>query len=88
MEATYSSETSVDFQQITRRYIPQDNGRCENLQSYVKVSCLVFLTSALHEYDWSDSRSDRFTPGIGDSHWIGGLVDELTKRAILTHVGQ
>jgi hypothetical protein len=24
MEATYSSETSVDFQRTTRRYIPED----------------------------------------------------------------
>jgi hypothetical protein len=24
MQATYSSETSVDFQQTTRRYIPED----------------------------------------------------------------
>jgi hypothetical protein len=25
MEATYSSETSVDFQRTTRRYIPEDS---------------------------------------------------------------
>jgi hypothetical protein len=25
MEAIFSSETSVDFQQITRRYIPEDS---------------------------------------------------------------
>jgi hypothetical protein len=38
MEAIYSSETSVDFQQATRRCIPEDstfhNHRCENLKSY------------------------------------------------------
>jgi hypothetical protein len=38
MEAIYSSETSVDFQQTTRRYIPEDrtihNQRCENLTSF------------------------------------------------------
>jgi hypothetical protein len=38
MEATYSSETSVDFQRNTRRYIPEDrtfrNHRCENLKLY------------------------------------------------------
>jgi hypothetical protein len=39
MEAIYSSETSVDFQRTTRRYIPVDsilrNHGCENLKSYV-----------------------------------------------------
>jgi hypothetical protein len=38
MEAICSSETSVDFQRVTRRYIPEDstlhNHRCENLKSY------------------------------------------------------
>jgi hypothetical protein len=37
MEATCSSETSVDTQRTTRRYIPEDdalhNDRCENLKS-------------------------------------------------------
>jgi hypothetical protein len=37
IEATCSSETFVDFQQTTRRYIPEDktlhNHRCENLNS-------------------------------------------------------
>jgi hypothetical protein len=39
MEAICSSETSVDFQQTTRRYIPEDstiyNHRCENLKFYM-----------------------------------------------------
>jgi hypothetical protein len=38
MEATRSSETLVDFQQTTQRYIPEDgtlhNHRSENLKSY------------------------------------------------------
>jgi hypothetical protein len=38
MEATRSSETSVDFQMTTQRYIPEDrtlhNHRCEKLKSY------------------------------------------------------
>jgi hypothetical protein len=38
MEAICSSETSVDFQRTTRRYITEDstlhNHRCENLKSY------------------------------------------------------
>jgi hypothetical protein len=40
MEATYSSETLVDFQWTTRRYISENiilhNHRCENLKSYIK----------------------------------------------------
>jgi hypothetical protein len=38
MEETLSSETSVDFQLSTRRYIPEDltlhNQPCENLNLY------------------------------------------------------
>jgi hypothetical protein len=38
MEAIYSCEASVDTQQTTQRYIPEDdilhNHRCENLKSY------------------------------------------------------
>jgi hypothetical protein len=39
MEAICSSETSVDTQRTTRRYIPEDdtlhNHRYENLKSYI-----------------------------------------------------
>jgi hypothetical protein len=39
MEAICSSETSVDTQRTTRRYIPEDgtphNHRCENLKFYI-----------------------------------------------------
>jgi hypothetical protein len=39
MEATSSSETSVEFQGTTRRYIPEDrklhSHGCENLNSYI-----------------------------------------------------
>lgn len=41
MEAIYFSETSADFQRITRYYIPEDrtiqNNRCENIISYLNV---------------------------------------------------
>jgi hypothetical protein len=41
MEAIYSSEMSVDFQQNTRRYIPEHNTlhnhHCENLKSYTGI---------------------------------------------------
>jgi hypothetical protein len=53
MEAICSSETSVDFQRTTRRYIPEDsniyNHRCENLKSYkhehVLKSCYLNVLS-------------------------------------------
>jgi hypothetical protein len=43
MEAKCSSETSVDFQQITRLYIPENrthNDRCDNLNSYIVCGLL------------------------------------------------
>jgi hypothetical protein len=49
MEATCSSEESVDIQRTTRRYIPEDktlhNHRCEDLKSYniVLVSVRRFV---------------------------------------------
>jgi hypothetical protein len=42
MEATSSSETSIDFQRTARSYIPEDrtrhNQRCENLKSHIMIS--------------------------------------------------
>jgi hypothetical protein len=63
MEATYFSETSVDFQRITRRYIPEDrtlhNHRCENLRSYIKPSAsylLIILSSTIYVYGLDTDR--------------------------------
>jgi hypothetical protein len=51
MEATCSSETSVDFQRTTRPYIPDNrthhNHRCENLRSY-KIHKYVIVTVVLY----------------------------------------
>jgi hypothetical protein len=64
MEAIYFYETSVDFQQTTRRYIPEDgtlhNHRFENLKSYtlciIKASRLIqFMKIILAYYD-SDAK--------------------------------
>jgi hypothetical protein len=45
MEALFSSETSIDIERTTRRYIPEDstlhNHRCENLKSYKYNYCLM-----------------------------------------------
>jgi hypothetical protein len=45
MEATCSSETSVDFQRTTWHNVPEDrnlhNHRCENLKSYILISGLA-----------------------------------------------
>jgi hypothetical protein len=45
MEAACSSETSVDFQLTTRRYIPEHrtlyNHRCDSLKSYSEKGMIV-----------------------------------------------
>jgi hypothetical protein len=61
MEAICFSETSVDFQQTTRRCIPKDitlhNDRCENLSSYrlhacyLLNHCLLIETSKFNTFD-------------------------------------
>jgi hypothetical protein len=50
MEVLRSSETSVEFQRSTRRYIPEDralhNHHCESLKSYIlhsELSKINFL---------------------------------------------
>jgi hypothetical protein len=47
MEAASTSETSVNFYQITRRYNPEDSHlhirSCKNLKSYYPEGCLCFL---------------------------------------------
>jgi hypothetical protein len=65
MEATYSSETCVGFERITRRYIPEEsnlhNHNCENLKSYVlwgwlfRRSCSVFKHGAALLVDANDA---------------------------------
>jgi hypothetical protein len=53
MEAIYSSETSVDFQRTTRRYIPEDdtlhNHRYENLKSdtVIRMDSWLFYSGCL-----------------------------------------
>jgi hypothetical protein len=45
MKAIFSSETSVDAQQTTRRYIPEDdtlhNHCCENLKFLIVIHCIT-----------------------------------------------
>jgi uncharacterized membrane protein YciS (DUF1049 family) len=60
MEAIFSSETSVDFHQTTRRYIPEDgtlhNHRCDNLKSYMKISGM-WLRVVWYKYTvWAECR--------------------------------
>jgi hypothetical protein len=49
MEATCSSETSVDTQRTTRSYIPEDgtlhNDRCEDLKSDKTMYVFLFVSS-------------------------------------------
>jgi hypothetical protein len=50
MEAKYSSETLVDFQLTTERYIPEDstlhNHRSENLKPYLLIGYLLSSLTA------------------------------------------
>jgi hypothetical protein len=58
MEAVCSSETSVDLQRATRRYIPEDsnvhNHHFENLKSYTTI--LVCICNNVENLDRSASR--------------------------------
>jgi hypothetical protein len=55
----------------------------------------LFLISALAAYEWSASRSGRFTPGerAPGVHWLGGWMDprvgldDVEKRKFLTLLG-
>jgi hypothetical protein len=48
-----SSETLVDFQQTTRRYVPEDRtlhkNRCENLKSYILVTKFALISRKCKE---------------------------------------
>jgi hypothetical protein len=57
MEAIYSSEMSVDSQRTTRRYIPEDNHRCENIKS-----CILML----------HCEGRRLTTDVTTSNWRWG----------------
>jgi hypothetical protein len=54
MEAIYSSETSVDFQRITRRYIEEDstfhNHRCQNFKSSIFLILAIAEVFKLFNY--------------------------------------
>jgi hypothetical protein len=56
MEAICSVETTVDFQQTTRRYIPEDrtlrNHRCNNPKSYIIHSWFNKWDRRLSLYNW------------------------------------
>jgi hypothetical protein len=61
------------------------------MKKYEVVEVTPFLTSALHEGEWSASCPGHFTNGEGtpSSHWIGGWVgprvslDAVEKRKSL-----
>jgi hypothetical protein len=43
MEAVCSSETSVDFQQTTQRYVPEDSILHNHLKSYTVYELLLLI---------------------------------------------
>jgi hypothetical protein len=52
IEATFSSETSIDFQRTTRLYIPEDGtvhiDRCQNLRACTNRLVFVTETNCVH----------------------------------------
>jgi hypothetical protein len=63
-----SSETSVEFQLTTRRYIPEDsihNHRCENFKSSIQFRDLSWRNEESHEKCWSGQTTycQIFEPG-------------------------
>jgi hypothetical protein len=88
MEAIYSSETSIDFQRTTWRYIPEDsivhNHRCENLKSYDYYSSSLFSWDSYffraYGYHWpvtpNPSLCSRFR-----CLWLASFLFSLIKTA-------
>jgi hypothetical protein len=80
VEVIRSSETSVDFQRITRRYIPEDkrtlhNYRCDNLKYYTLMVLLtaLILYSSVASLTSSSSVQRKvpvYTAHIGDSQTV------------------
>jgi hypothetical protein len=78
MEATYSSETSVDFQRITQRYIPEDRTMQGVLNwPLISIYCqgrqYVYVTTFLHALQ---------TPFFNYYYWWGG-TKSLVLRPLL-----
>jgi hypothetical protein len=82
MEETHSSETSMYFQQTTRRYIPEDrtrhNHRCENLKFYKDiVTCQRIARQRLDKQPAigaRNNRTDGYNSLLGNSQRANGLA--------------
>jgi hypothetical protein len=78
MEAIFSSETSVDFQRTTRRYIPEDvtlhNHRCENRKSYKTQDLATEMV--LHKHCF-----------VRHMYWSSAaLAGQATKTLVISNV--
>jgi hypothetical protein len=72
MEAICSSDTSVDFQQFTRRYIPEDS------TLYTHVACIGFVTPENSIHNVRVGFLDRSVDYRGNTqHSSGRQVNEL-----------
>jgi hypothetical protein len=90
MEATFSSEMSVDTQRTTRRYIPEDgtlyNHRCENLTSYILdfIHRPVFLSvseiSFISVHRWSSDLGLSFKTDVTQWDSSVGIATQLLAR--------
>jgi hypothetical protein len=64
MKATFSSETSVDFQRNARRYIPEDR----TLQVYVSPKRQVTFCQTIRRLNLESSTRQKYTFGTGTNH--------------------
>jgi hypothetical protein len=74
MEVIRYLETSVDFQRITLRYIPEDstlhNHRCQNLTSYIRAVLFLKTVMFIRPFPYTLPR------GIGRTHKYPCLSDK------------
>jgi hypothetical protein len=84
MEVTRSSETSVDFQRTTRRYIPQDgtlhSHRCEILKSYKHGNTFQKMFTFIHNRIHNSPPLD---PTLSNNNLALTIASSL--RVILTY---
>jgi hypothetical protein len=67
MEATYSSETSVDFQRTTQHYIPEDNTAVSSDPTLISWQNVILISDEVHTLD-------SYSEGPGFNSPLGGRL--------------
>jgi hypothetical protein len=76
MEAICPSETLVDFQQNTWRYISEDHHRCENPKSYINKEILRFEFLQRNEFKFLHQIAFLSLSKIGNISWVGSKSNQ------------